>query len=88
MDRGSGGRMSVSCSNGIAQGFLFRAFSKDRSTLYVSNLTLLLPYAGAQPAIDSAWTLLVKSYTVSKLPAQILSSQNDQGNNEGDNQQN
>ena len=86
MDRGSGGRMSVSCSNGIAQGFLFRAFSKDRSTLYVSNLTLLS--AGAQPAIDSAWTLLVKSYTVSKLPAQILSSQNDQGNNEGDNQQN
>jgi hypothetical protein len=47
-----------------------------------------VPYAGAQPAIDSAWTLLVKGYTVSKLPAQILSSQNDQGTNEGHNQQN
>jgi sugar lactone lactonase YvrE len=60
--------------NGIARGFLFPAslaFSKDRSTLYVSNLTLFLPYAGAQPAIDSAWTLQVKGYTVSKLPAII-----------------
>jgi sugar lactone lactonase YvrE len=60
--------------NGIAQGFLFPAslaFSKDGSTLYVSNLTLYLPYAGADPAIDSAWTLQVKGYTVSKLPAII-----------------
>ncbi len=59
---------------GIARGFLFPAslaFSPDRSTLYVSNLTLYLPYAGAEPAIDSAWTLLVKGYTVSKLPAKI-----------------
>jgi sugar lactone lactonase YvrE len=71
--------------NGIAQGFLFPAslaFSNDRSTLYVSNLTLFLPFAGAQPAIDSAWTLQVKAYTVSKLPAQIPSSQNNQGNNQ------
>ncbi len=60
--------------NGIAQGFLFPAslaFSKDGSTLYVSNLTLYLPYAGADLAIDSAWTLQVKGYTVSKLPAII-----------------
>lgn len=60
--------------NGIAQGFLFPAslaFSKDGSTLYVSNLTLYLPYAGAMPAIDSAWTLQVKGYTVSKIPAVI-----------------
>jgi sugar lactone lactonase YvrE len=60
--------------DGIAQGFLFPAspaFSKDGSTLYVSNLTLYLPYAGAEPAIDSAWTLQVKGYTVSKLPAVI-----------------
>src|SRR5208282_633149 len=60
--------------NGIVRGFLFPAslaFSKDRSTLYVSNLTLYLPYAGAQPAIDSAWTLQVKGYTVSQLPAKI-----------------
>ena len=60
--------------NGIAQGFLFPAspaFSKDGSTLYVSNLTLYLPYAGAQSAVNSAWTLQVKGYTVSKLPAII-----------------
>lgn len=60
--------------NGIAQGFLFPAslaFSPDRSTLYVSNLTLYLPYAGAMPAIDSDWTLQVKGYTVSQIPAVI-----------------
>lgn len=60
--------------NGIVRGFLFPAslaFSKDGETLYVSNLTLYLPYAGAEPAIDSAWTLQVKGYTVSKLPARI-----------------
>jgi sugar lactone lactonase YvrE len=60
--------------DGIARGLLFPAslaFSKDRSTLYVSNLTLFLPYAGAQPAIDSDWTLQVKGYTVSRLPAEI-----------------
>jgi sugar lactone lactonase YvrE len=59
---------------GIARGLLFPAspaFSKDGSTLYVSNLTLYLPYAGANLAIDSAWTLQVKGYTVSKLPAKI-----------------
>jgi sugar lactone lactonase YvrE len=58
--------------NGIVNGLLFPAslaFSKDGSTLYVSNLTLFLPYAGAEPAIDSAWTLLVKGYTVAQLPA-------------------
>jgi sugar lactone lactonase YvrE len=59
---------------GIVRGFLFPAslaFSQDRKTLYVSNLTLFLPYAGAQPAIDSAWTLQVQGYTVSQLPAKI-----------------
>jgi len=60
--------------NGIAQGFLFPAslaFSKDGQTLYVSNLTLFLPYAQATVAIDSAWTLQVKGYTVSKISASI-----------------
>ena len=60
--------------NGIAQGLLFPAslaFSRDGATLYVSNLTLFLPFAGAQKAIDSAWTLQVKGYTVSSLPARI-----------------
>ena len=60
--------------DGIVNGFLFPAslaFSKDGSTLYVSNLTLYLPYAGAKLAIDSAWTLLVKGYTVSQLSTKI-----------------
>jgi DNA-binding beta-propeller fold protein YncE len=60
--------------NGIAQGLLFPAsfaFSRDKQTLYVSNLTLYLPYAGANLAIDSAYTLQVKGYTVSKMPALI-----------------
>lgn len=60
--------------SGIAQGFLFPAslaFSPDGATLYVSNLTLYLPYAGANAAIDSAWTLEVKGYTVSAIPAFI-----------------
>jgi sugar lactone lactonase YvrE len=60
--------------NGIAQGLLFPAslaFSRDGSTLYVSNLTLFLPFAGAQKAIDSAWTLQVKGYPVSALSAVI-----------------
>ena len=60
--------------NGIAQGFLFPAslaFSLDGRTLYVSNLTLYLPYAGADAAIDSGWTLQVKGYTVSAIPAFI-----------------
>ena len=60
--------------NGIAQGLLFPAslaFSRDGATLYVTNLTLNLPFAGAQKAIDSAWTLQVRGYTVSSLPAVI-----------------
>jgi sugar lactone lactonase YvrE len=45
--------------------------SADGRTLYVSNLTLYLPYAGADAAIDSNWTLQVKGYTVSKISAFI-----------------
>jgi hypothetical protein len=59
---------------GIVRGFLFPAslaFSNDKSILYVSNLTLFLPFAGAHAAIDSPWTLQVQGYTVSKLPAKI-----------------
>jgi hypothetical protein len=43
----------------------------------VSNLTLFLPYAGAQAAVDSAWTLKVKHYTVSKMRAVIPSLEHD-----------
>jgi sugar lactone lactonase YvrE len=59
---------------GVARGLLFPAspaFSLDGKTLYVSNLTLFLPFAGARAAVDSAWTLQVKHYTVSKLRAVI-----------------
>ena len=59
---------------GFPRGLLFPAslaFSNDRSTLYVSNLTLFLPNAGAQEAINSAWTLEVSGSTVSKLHAKI-----------------
>jgi sugar lactone lactonase YvrE len=66
--------------DGIVRGLLFPAspaFSKDGKTLYVSNLTLFLPYAGAQAAVDSAWTLKVKHYTVSKMRAVIPSLEHD-----------
>jgi sugar lactone lactonase YvrE len=62
---------------GIVRGLLFPAslaFSPDGQWLYVTNLTLYLPYADPFPgslAIDSAWTLQVKGYTVSRLPARI-----------------
>jgi sugar lactone lactonase YvrE len=59
---------------GVARGLLFPAslaFGLDGKTLYVSNLTLFLPFAGAQAAVDSAWTLKAKHFTVSKLRAEI-----------------
>ena len=68
--------------DGIARGFLFPAslaFSNDGSWLYVSNLTLFLPYAAGpdSKAIDSAWTLQVSGYTVSRLRAKIPPIQGD-----------
>jgi sugar lactone lactonase YvrE len=60
--------------HGVARGLLFPAspaFSLDGKTLYVSNLELFLPFAGAQASVDSPWTLQVKHYTVSKLRAAI-----------------
>ena len=60
--------------HGLVRGFLFPAslaFSLDRKTLYVSNLTLFLPFAGALAAVDSPLTREVKRYTVAKLPAAI-----------------
>jgi sugar lactone lactonase YvrE len=62
--------------NGVARGLMFPAslaFSLDGKKLYVSNLTLFLPFAGASPAVDSAWTLQAKHYTVSQIPAVIPS---------------
>jgi sugar lactone lactonase YvrE len=60
--------------DGVVRGFLFPAslaFSQDRETLYVSNLTLFLPFAGARAAIDSALTLEVQHYSVAKVRAKI-----------------
>lgn len=60
--------------DGVARGLMFPAslaFSLDGKKLYVSNLTLFLPFAGALPAIDSAWTLQAKHYTVSEIRAVI-----------------
>jgi len=59
---------------GVARGLLFPAslaFSRDGKTLYVSNLSLYLPYAGAPAAVDSGWTLEVEHFTVSKIAAVI-----------------
>jgi len=61
-------------AQGLVHGLLFPAslaFGLDGKTLYVSNLTLFLPFAGAQAAVDSPWTLEVKHYTVAKLRALI-----------------
>ena len=68
--------------DGVARGLLFPAslaFSLDDKTLYVSNLTLFLPFAGAMAAVDSAWTLQAKQYTVSAIRAKIppISTEND-----------
>ncbi len=60
--------------NGTPQGLLFPAspaFSKDGKFIYTSNFALFLPFAGAEAAIDSGWTLEAKHFTVSRLRAVI-----------------
>ena len=60
--------------NGTPRGLLFPAslaFSLDGKFIYTSNFALNLPFAGAQAAIDSGWTLEVKHFTVSRLRAKI-----------------
>lgn len=63
--------------DGVPHGLLFPAspaFSLDGKTMYVSNLALDLRLATASAAsqtVDSQWTDLVKSYTISKLRAVI-----------------
>jgi SMP-30/Gluconolactonase/LRE-like region len=60
--------------NGTPRGLLFPAslaFSLDGKFIYTSNFALNLPFAGAQTAIDSGWTLEVKHFTVSRLHAKI-----------------
>jgi sugar lactone lactonase YvrE len=60
--------------HGIPRGFSFPAspaFGLDGRTLYVTNLSLYLPFAGALPAVDSLWTLKVEHHTISKIKAVI-----------------
>ncbi len=60
--------------NGTVKGLLFPAspaFSHDGRHLLVTNLALYLPYAGASAAVDSAWTLQVRHYSISSLPADL-----------------
>jgi DNA-binding beta-propeller fold protein YncE len=66
--------------NGTARGLLFPAspaFSQDGRHLLVTNLALYLPYAGASLAVDSAWTLQIKHYSISSLPAVIPNGSSD-----------
>jgi len=55
-------------SDGSILGLLFPAslaFSPGEQQLYVTNLALYLPYAGApEIAVDSGWTLHVKQYNI------------------------
>jgi sugar lactone lactonase YvrE len=62
---------------GTPKGLLFPAtpdFSRDKKTLFVTNLALDLRVATGNPAniaVDSAWTAQVKHWTVSKISTQI-----------------
>jgi sugar lactone lactonase YvrE len=64
-------------NGGTPKGLLFPAspaFSRDRKTLYVTNLALDLRVGTGNPAniaIDSAWTAQVKHWTVSKIHTQF-----------------
>jgi len=73
--------------NGTPRGLLFPAspaFSLDGKFIYTSNFALNLPFAGAQAAIDSGWTLKVRHFTVSRLRAKIppLGDGDDDGNDD------
>jgi sugar lactone lactonase YvrE len=63
--------------DGTPKGLLFPAtpvFSRDKKTLFVTNLALDLRVATGNPAniaIDSAWTAEVKHWTVSKINTQF-----------------
>jgi sugar lactone lactonase YvrE len=61
-------------NKGVVRGLLFPAslaFSLDGQNLYVSNLALYLPAAGAELAVDSGWTLQVEQYSVAQISARI-----------------
>ena len=58
--------------DGTIKGLLFpasNAFSPDGRFMYITNLALYLPYAGALPiAVDSGWTLQVGQFNVARIP--------------------
>jgi len=73
--------------NGTPQGLIFPAspaFSKDGKFIYTSNFTLFLPFAGAQFAIDSPWTLQAKHFAISRMRA-VIPPVSD-GDHDGDDQ--
>jgi sugar lactone lactonase YvrE len=56
--------------NGVPQGLLFPAspeFSRDKQSLFVTNLALDIRLFGLVQSIDSQWTAQVKRYTVSRI---------------------
>ena len=61
-------------TSGVPRGLLFPAspvFSKDRQSLYVTNLALDIRLFGLAQSDVSQWIAQVKRYTVSKIKAQI-----------------
>jgi len=60
--------------NGVTDGLLFPAspaFSRDRQTLYVTNLELDLRTIGITQSADSQWAAEVKQHSIAKLSATI-----------------
>ena len=69
--------------NGVTRGLLFPAspaFSKDGSSLFVSNLELDLRTIGLPQTVDSQWAAQVQQHSIAKLRARIppLPAQQDQ----------
>ena len=62
--------------NGVTSGMLFPAspaFSKDGTSLFVTNLELDLTSIGLTQSVDSQWAAQVKRHSIAKLPARIPS---------------
>jgi hypothetical protein len=60
--------------NGVTSGLLFPAspaFSKDGTSLFVTNLELDLTSIGLTQSVDSQWAAQVKRHSIAKLPASI-----------------
>jgi sugar lactone lactonase YvrE len=65
---------------GVARGLLFPAsleFSRDRDTLYVTNLGLDIRLFGLAQSPDSQWTAQLQRYTISRIRARIPSQKSD-----------